>query len=313
MSTDFIHSGIWATLTKAARASSQRCYVAVAYFGKGACKMLPLKEGSRLVVDASDLAVKSGQTCPQDLIDLQAIGVEIYSVRNLHAKVFVLGRAAFIGSANASNRSKNQLVEAVIRTTDRLVIEASRQFVNDLRGQELTPEVLKRLNKIYRPPLIPGGNRIPVGFSDKPALSNTFIESLDQRKSLSEADQAILDSGWIVAKSRRTGKKRDYEVEDITFAGGTAIVRGDVLFPRVTARGRRDMIEAPSNVLHVKHHRDSKNRKIAFVYVERRICRRRTVQQVAKSLGHGALKRLRKDGKIRDAVFAQRLRNLWAS
>jgi ribosomal protein L25 (general stress protein Ctc) len=37
------------------------------------------------------------------------------------------------------------------------------------------------------------------------------------------------------------------------------------------------------------------------------------VQQVAKSLGHGALKRLRKDGKIRDAVFAQRLRNLWAS
>jgi hypothetical protein len=171
MSTDFIHSGIWATLTKAARASSQRCYVAVAYFGKGACKMLPLKEGSRLVVDASDLAVKSGQTCPQDLIDLQAIGVEIYSVRNLHAKVFVLGRAAFIGSANASNRSKNQLVEAVIRTTDRLVIEASRQFVNDLRGQELTPEVLKRLNKIYRPPLIPGGNRIPVGFSDKPAFS----------------------------------------------------------------------------------------------------------------------------------------------
>jgi len=49
--------------------------MAVAYFGKGASRLLPLTAGSRLVVDASECAVASGQTCPADLIKLVARGV----------------------------------------------------------------------------------------------------------------------------------------------------------------------------------------------------------------------------------------------
>lgn len=62
MSTAFITQDVWPQLTKAARGSRQRCAVAVTYFGGGASRLLPLCRGSRLVVDASERAVSSGQT-----------------------------------------------------------------------------------------------------------------------------------------------------------------------------------------------------------------------------------------------------------
>src|SRR5438034_685318 len=125
MSTAFVSKGIWPQLTKAVRGSRQRCAVAVAYCGAGASRLLPLPKGSRLVVDASERSVASGQTCPADLIKIVKHGVAVYSVPNLHAKVFVLGRAAYIGSANVSSRSASQLIEAVIRTTEPSAVRAA--------------------------------------------------------------------------------------------------------------------------------------------------------------------------------------------
>src|SRR4051812_11054218 len=150
MSTMFLSRDIWPQLTKAARGSRRRCAVAVAYFGKGASRLLPLAKGSRLVVDASERSVGSGQTCPADLTKLVKCGVIVYSVPNLHAKVFVLGRTAYIGSANVSKRSSEQLVEAVIRTSEGKTVRAARQFVHENCLHELTPTVLKRLAKLYR-------------------------------------------------------------------------------------------------------------------------------------------------------------------
>ena len=126
MSTAFMSRDIWRQLTKAARGSRQGAAVAVAYFGKGASRLLPLAQGSRLVVDASERSVASGLTCPADLLTLVNRGVAVYSVPNLHAKVFVLGDAAYIGSANVSSSSASRLVEAVIRTTESSLVRAAR-------------------------------------------------------------------------------------------------------------------------------------------------------------------------------------------
>ena len=49
--------------------------------------------------------------------------MRIFSVANLHAKVYVLGTTALIGSANASQHSAHTLVEAMLLTTDRKVVE----------------------------------------------------------------------------------------------------------------------------------------------------------------------------------------------
>ena len=153
-----LSGGIWSDLQTAAKKSNRPAAVAVAYFGKGASRLLPLPRGSRLVVDASDAAVKSGQTCPAELKQLLLKNrVLIYSAGSLHAKVFVFGSTAFIGSANASNHSANTLVEALVATTDPQVVKAARSFVQGLCLQELGPKELDRLQGIYRPPRIPLG------------------------------------------------------------------------------------------------------------------------------------------------------------
>src|SRR4051812_39263610 len=108
MKAEFVSRGIWSALTQTARSSPKRCAVAVAYFGKGASRFLPITNGSRIVVDASERAVACGQTCPAELMKLMKQGVTVFSVPNLHAKVFVLGRVAFVGSANVSNYSAHQ-------------------------------------------------------------------------------------------------------------------------------------------------------------------------------------------------------------
>jgi hypothetical protein len=65
--------------------------LAVACFGKGAADLLRPPAGSQIVVDTSETAVKGGQTYPADLQRMYRRKVTIFSVRNLHARVFAFG------------------------------------------------------------------------------------------------------------------------------------------------------------------------------------------------------------------------------
>jgi hypothetical protein len=184
MSTTLLTQDIWPQLTKIARGTRQPCAVAVAYFGAGASQLLPLPKNSRLVVDASERAIASGQTCPADLIKLVKRGVRAYSVPNLHAKVFVLGRAAYIGSANASNRSASHLVEAVVRTTETDTVRSARQFVRELCLHELTPAVLKHLAKLYRMKISTILDHIDSGHMALPEFQRGYVWNRDQVRGL---------------------------------------------------------------------------------------------------------------------------------
>ena len=311
MSTVFITQDIWPQLTKAVRGSRQSCAVAVAYFGAGASRLLPLPKNSRLVVDASERAIASGQTCPTDLSKLVRRGVSVYSVPNLHAKVFVLGRAAYIGSVNVSNRSASQLVEAVIRTTEPSAVRAARQFVQEHCLHELTPTVLKRLSKLYRPPLIPGGKRgkkAPKQTFRRPTLPRLLLAQLTLGE-WSERDQALHDAAMVVARKRRE-HPRSYELESFRWPGKCPHQRGDVVIQVTDEGGGNVLVTPPGNVLHVRT-RQGGHRQVSFVYLERPARRRRPVKTLARTLGRGALKRLRRGGIIRDAAFAQALLNKW--
>ncbi len=312
MSTVFITNDIWPKLTKAVRGSRQSCAVAVAYFGAGASRLLPLQKNSRLVVDASERAVASGQTCPADLSKLVKDGVKVYSVPNLHAKVFVLGRAAYIGSANVSNRSASQLVEAVIRTTEPSAVRAARQFVRDHCLHELTPTVLKQLAKIYRPPLVPGGKRGKKSVKqppNRPTLPRLLLAQLEL-EDWSERDQAMHNQGLVVAKKRRE-HPRSFELDSFRLTGKCVYQRGDVVIQVTDEGGGSVLVTPPGNVRHVRS-RKYGNRQVSFVYLEHPSRRRRQVKTLAHALGRGALKQLQCDGLIRDAAFAQALLNIWA-
>src|SRR6185312_8114473 len=71
---------------------------------------------------------------------------------NLHAKVYVLGDRAFIGSANASQSSAHRLLEAMVSTSDPATVRRAREFVERLCKEELSPASLLQLQKLYRPP-----------------------------------------------------------------------------------------------------------------------------------------------------------------
>lgn len=156
MKTHFIARGIWDQLTHSAKKAKKASFVAVAYFAEGASRLLPLPYNSRLVVDASDGAVSSGQTCPDDLLKMVNRGVSVYSVTGLHAKVYVFDKDAFVGSANASNRSASHLIEGVVRTSEKEAIREAKTFIKSICRDELTPKRLGRLSKLYRRPRIPG-------------------------------------------------------------------------------------------------------------------------------------------------------------
>jgi hypothetical protein len=297
------HQSVWPMLTRAAKVSCNRSDAAVAYFGQGASRLLPLRRGSRLVVDASEMAVRSGQTHPGDLVALQNKGVRIFSVPNLHAKVFVFGSTVYVGSANVSNRSAGHLVEAMVRTTDKTTVRTARAFVRSLCLQELTPTLLKRLQVIYRPPLIPGVKslkRKSVAESDEAAAPRVLMAH-NRYVEWSERDNERHDVALIVAKKRRI-HSRSFELTSFNFKGRCPYRRGDVVVETLIER-RGIMVSAPANVLHVRSWSDG-NRITSFIYMERPIRSRRSIKRLAKHLGRGSLKKLHGNGWIRDKGFA---------
>ena len=158
MPTFLLTSGIWPRITALVR-RSRRADVAVAWCAAGSRKLLPLKQGSVLVTNLSEDAVKAGQTKPQELLPLVRRGVEVHSVRNLHAKAFAFDDTAVIGSTNASTNSSNTLIEAVLLTTDASAVKNARAFVRSLGGDLVGEAELKRLARMWKPPRFPGAGK----------------------------------------------------------------------------------------------------------------------------------------------------------
>ncbi len=312
MSTTFISRNIWPTLTSEVRSTRRPCAVAVAYFGAGASRLLPLAKNSRLVVDASERAVASGQTCPLDLVKMVERGVKVYSVPNLHAKVFVVGRTAFIGSANVSGRSASQLVEAVVRTTEPDAVRAAQRFVRDHCLHELTPAALARLATLYRPPKVPRGKRgkgAAAETSQRPTLPRLVLAQL-KWVTWSERDQELHDSALVVAKKRREHPRR-FVLESFRQSGACVYRRGDLVVLVTEEDDSRVMVAPPGTVLHVRTRRDG-NRRTSFVYLERPALHERSVSAIARALGGDAQKRLRRNGLVRSADFARALLKVWS-
>jgi hypothetical protein len=91
--------------------------------------------GDVLVTDASDNAIACGETSARVLEAAIAAGAEIYTCGGLHAKVIVFDDVAVIGSANLSERSERDLVEAAWVTDDPTVVAEARSFVARLAAQ----------------------------------------------------------------------------------------------------------------------------------------------------------------------------------
>jgi hypothetical protein len=119
----------WVRITKRVKETKGRVVAAIAYVAKDAPDLLPLKEGDILVCDAEDASIKAGRTSAEALWKYHKRKVTIYKHRGLHAKVIVLPRAAFVGSANASITSRDARDEAILETTEAGAVQDARDFV----------------------------------------------------------------------------------------------------------------------------------------------------------------------------------------
>lgn len=309
--TRLITDDLWPSLTRAVRSCKRPCHVAVAYFGQGAAQMLPLPKGSRLVVDASEPTVKLGLTCPAELLKLQKKDVEIFSVMNLHAKVYVAGSGAFVGSANVSKNSAGTLIETLLYTTEREAVKDARQFVTDLCLESLGPERLKELAAIYRPPHIPGGKRgkrTTFGKSVKPELAELRLAQLAEQATLPEDEASLRDVGLSAAKSERRHRASTHVLDEFRWAGPCAFKKGQQVIQVLEESDEQTWVLPPGYVRHVRKH-PSKN--VSYVYVEYPDRRRKSLKLLAAKLGRGALRKLSRSGRITDQAFVQALLKAW--
>ncbi len=119
---------LWPTVRTYAKAASQR-KAAIAYVTQD---LVGFRKGDVLIVDASRLAISSGETAAPLLRSLYRKGVTLYHCDDLHAKVFLLGDVAVISSGNMSNSSKNVLVEVGVLTDHASTVSGVESLIQQL-------------------------------------------------------------------------------------------------------------------------------------------------------------------------------------
>lgn len=293
-----------------------RCHVAVAYFGAGASKLLPLKKGSVLIVDMSERAVGSGQTKPLEVLRLINEGVEVHSVANLHAKVFVIGAHALVGSTNVSYSSAKTLIEAVLETEDRAIVKECRQFVRSLKGEFVSKGYARRMQQLYRPPrFASGGGKRKRMRSIEPVHSPLWIVPLERispdQHQLEHADVGRPQARKLLRFPRRSVVD-EFFWDGFDLLGRLAV--NDIVI-QVTNETDRRMVSTQGRVLHIERYREGQIRRgVVFLEIPKRL-RRKNLNAIIARLGLDAkfLLKLWHPRILRDPALAHSLLNFWSN
>lgn len=304
MYTELITEHIWKRLTSIVKESKTKSFVAVAYFGQGGAKMLPLSTGSVLVVDASEKCVRAGQTCPSELLKLYYKGVKIYSNPHLHAKLFAIDNSLFIGSTNVSSNSSTILIEALFQTTEKKSIEAAKRFIKSLCDIELGFDLLNRLNRIYRPPLPFGNKKMEVEnkISNKTNSRPFHTYHLKVMK-FNKEEEKQSKLGKKEALSKLINKSR-HSVDEFKWEGKFAPQKNDIIL-QIVDEGSKKYVVPPGILIHTRKYKNS-----IFCYLEIPKKNRRQISRVQKQLSISEKKELQKNGK-RSKEFAEKVNSLF--
>jgi len=294
---------IWTEVTKAVKQSKTKSMVAVAYFAKNAAKMLPLNKGSVLVVNASLQNLKSGSTCPNDLLELYYKGVHIYSHEYLHAKLYVIGNALYCGSANVSPNSANNLKEVLLKTNNKDAINDAKTFIKTLSNRiELGEKEIIRMNKFYNSPKNFGVRNK----SDESNSSNFYIVNLRIRD-WSEKEQTEADKGRETANKNRTNKSR-HRVDEFSWGGKVSFKKGDTIL-QITKEEDKKYVAPIGKLIHIRKWSNGKTSK-HICYVEVPDKRRKNLETVKKQLDITDAKSIMRAGK-KKVELENEIKQLW--
>jgi hypothetical protein len=281
----FHSADLWERISVLARRKARR-WAAVPFLGTGASRQLPLARGDILVSRFDDAALRSGLVHPDEVLRFIQRGVHVHSVLNLHAKVFVFGTTAVIGSANVSRLSRSTLIEAAVVTTSPGVVRSARAFVEALVGDELTPEFVKKKRGLYRPPRLAVAGTRP-GRHGVPQQSSLWALALEEIE-FDEVDD--LESAKAVRDAEPRLSGPEYRVETIRWPGGRLLEQlriGDRVLG-CTTRGRAVTVAAPERVLAVRKYRSARGVRAAIALERRKWTREKPLAEVIRRAGPSA-------------------------
>lgn len=262
---ELLSTQLWPRLKSLAK-QAKRKHAAIAYVTDDT--KIRFGKDDVLVTDASDEAIKSGQTNAMVLRAAFERKAVIFSVPGLHAKVYVFDKYAAIGSANLSLHSE-QLVEAALLTDQPTAVSSARLFIEQLKfGAELVDEsFIQRVCKIEVSP------RINSKFNarskrSKDRVSRSWLVGLKPVDEKPEG-QSHVEKG--LAQAEKQVSHQDSSVSWIRFRGDSKFRReaqaGDVVVCIWTKDGR----SSPTCVYHhapILLRQDDKDTGVTRFYVE---------------------------------------------
>lgn len=256
-------------LSQLARAG--RGIVAVPFLGADAATILPLKAGSVLITRVTRDDVKRGLVSPQEVLRFLKRGVEVHNCENLHAKVYVFGRRAVIGSANVS-KSSSKMVEAAIEVSDPGTVAKAKAFIEGLRVDRVDAQFVQSLVPLYRHDQIGGWSTDrdaaagPRSKTTKAIHSRVWVMPVEE-EAWSEEALRTADQGRPLASQRMIDPATN-RLEEINWdgAGWKHLAPGARVIQR-TVKGRGYLYDPPARVVHIERY---DNERACIVFVERR-------------------------------------------
>ena len=145
---------LWPRLIEISRESQFR-RATIAYLSCN--EDIQFQHGDLLIVNASDNAIQSGATSAFLLEKLLNDGVELYSNDTLHTKMMVFNDYVYLGSANISKNSKNNLIEVgvIISSQEQpLIFEEAQDILSAIKNDERTIQLnLKEIQRLKELPV----------------------------------------------------------------------------------------------------------------------------------------------------------------
>ncbi len=264
MKTQFLsRSTLWGTIKKLAKKTKTRRMIAAPYIGKGSAKFLPLRKGDVLICALTEANAKDGSVCPSEIKILQERGIKIYVRENLHAKIYLFGRGAVVGSANLSQSSISELDEAGILTSDPQTICSIRKWFDLRMNKPITPKWLAHCQKLYKPPQIVRGKQPshPASRVWMVGVHSTEFPTFEER-----AEQ----QGYAIAR-KRLRQPRMYNIERIRWTGTGGFVeaakRGDSII-QVWNKNKKYSVCPHGTLLHKKKTKTKAGGVATYLYIE---------------------------------------------
>ncbi|UPT66202.1 MAG: phospholipase D family protein [Sphingobacteriales bacterium JAD_PAG50586_3] len=224
--------------------------------GKGANELLPLSKGDVLVVNMCFQSIESGIVNPFEIEKYSIKGVNIYNCENLHAKIYLFHDKAIICSANISENSQSNLIEAGVFVDEKSTINDISKYIDSICIEEITQGYIDLCKEKYNEPKNKGKIR-GKQLIEKPAIILSRLWLINVRPALFKEEEDIILSRNKTLYKRKLQSPQN-SIADIRFGASSSFIKnvreGDLVI-RIFNQNKKTTVSEPMRVLGIDNGR----------------------------------------------------------